>query len=369
MTRRKYGSIAEQTELVVRAQAGDLKARNQLIESNMGFVYQLAREYIGGGIAFDDLVNDGVLGLMEAVGRFDVTRGYAFLTYAGWYVRKNIRERRIEMLSPLGGCTRGAYNRGAAAARAMEAARAAGAKDEHEATGMAAQALGSRRKTIAVDLLRFRESFSRHRSMDEQYGDYESAGTVGDHMADTDSRSAYDHLADKDLVDKVRARIAEMSLSASHRLVVEHRFMRGETLEQVAEKLGVTRERIRQIEAKLMPKLRKWLAGLRASISDAKVAAEVRSLGNLGADEPNESSARVRTPRSVRRAQDAEYDRMLGIAPGGGGAPMVAAPAQLAVTPVPASSVADASPVTLARAHKASLFRQSREKFSAQADA
>ena len=78
--------------LITKAQAGDLKARNQVIEGNLRFVIQVAKQYQGMGVAFEDLVAFGNIGLFEAIERFDVSKKVKFLTFAVWYVRAELNK-------------------------------------------------------------------------------------------------------------------------------------------------------------------------------------------------------------------------------------------------------------------------------------
>ena len=80
----------EQIKLAVRAKAGDKKAFDELIECNLRFVISIAKEYKASGIPLEDLISDGNMGLMEAVNRFDETKGFKFISYAVWWVRQSI---------------------------------------------------------------------------------------------------------------------------------------------------------------------------------------------------------------------------------------------------------------------------------------
>lgn len=85
-------SGAEQTELAKKAKAGDKAAMNKLIECNLRFVLTIAKEYQYGNIDIEDLINEGNIGLIKAVDRFDETKGYKFISYAVWWVRQSIMQ-------------------------------------------------------------------------------------------------------------------------------------------------------------------------------------------------------------------------------------------------------------------------------------
>jgi RNA polymerase primary sigma factor len=83
---------AQEIELATSAQAGSIKARNMLIEANLRFAIQVARQYQGLGLPLEDLIGFGNIGLSEAVDRFDTTKGVKFITFAVWYIRAEIQK-------------------------------------------------------------------------------------------------------------------------------------------------------------------------------------------------------------------------------------------------------------------------------------
>ena len=90
--RRRLLTAAEEVLLARRVDGGDLEARQEMIERNLGLVYALARRYLGRGVPFEDLVQEGTLGLARAVERFDHSRGPKFSTYAVWWIRRSLAD-------------------------------------------------------------------------------------------------------------------------------------------------------------------------------------------------------------------------------------------------------------------------------------
>ena len=83
---------ADEADLIKAAQDGDLKSRNKLIESNLRFVVQVAKQYQGMGVPFEDLIAFGNIGLFEAVERFDISKNVKFVTFAVWYIRAELNK-------------------------------------------------------------------------------------------------------------------------------------------------------------------------------------------------------------------------------------------------------------------------------------
>ena len=86
----------EEVELSTRARAGEERARQRLIEKNLRLAVSVAKRYRGMGLPFEDLIQEGSIGLIEAVERFDPERGYRFSSYAVWWIRKAVQEAAVD---------------------------------------------------------------------------------------------------------------------------------------------------------------------------------------------------------------------------------------------------------------------------------
>jgi len=237
-------SAAEEVALARRIERGCLVAKERMINSNVRLVISLARPYQGRGLSLGDLVQDGMLGLIRAVEKFDWRRGFRFSTYASLWIRQTIQ--------------RGLDNGGRAiripthtAQRARRVARveqqliaALGRQPSEEEIAVAAQLSPS-----ALALVREAEIVVT--SLDRAVG--EDGETALGELLPAQAPSALDELGD-DVREQALTRALE-ALPERHRLVLEQRYEHGSTLAEVARQLGVSAERARQIEEAALRRL------------------------------------------------------------------------------------------------------------------
>jgi RNA polymerase primary sigma factor len=248
---RKDGSIEPQRRrrLLIEVQRGR-EARRKLIESNFRLVVSIAKKYVGHGVSFMDLIQEGNIGLIKAVEKFEYQRGFKFSTYATWWIRQAVSRA----LSDQGRTIRVPVHMGERITQLSRVSRELVQKNGHNPSDEEiAVEMG-----ISLKLLeRIRQASQYPLSLELEVGE-DMDSTLGDFIEDEGNTTPDDTAISKLLAERMEDVLA--SLSARENRVLQLRFGlqdgRSYTLEEVGQKFGVTRERIRQIEAKALSKLR-----------------------------------------------------------------------------------------------------------------
>ncbi len=261
------------------AQERAQEAHDALIQANLRLVVSVAKKYMNRGNSFDDLIQEGNIGLLKAVTKFDPSRGFKFSTYATWWIRQaitrsiadqarviripvhlqesilKIRKKQREMTQKLGRSPTSeelALEVGFLSAEDVRAIKRSKAQDIH-----LDPLLRNRWRQASAKVRQTLVTAEEPRSLDSPVGDEENS-QLGDFIPDEDATAPIDAAAREMLRDQIKSALEV--LSPREREVLELRFGlvdgRDHTLEEVGRHFKVTRERIRQIEAKALRKLR-----------------------------------------------------------------------------------------------------------------
>jgi RNA polymerase primary sigma factor len=253
MTGDRLLTAADEIRLAKRIERGDLRAKDELIERNMRLVFALARKYGGPGLPFDDMVQEGMVGLIRAAEKFDYRRGLKFSTYAVWWIRRSL-------MNALGASR--AIRIPASAAQQLAAIHAAGAELQRTDPRSPSLEAIAERTGLGVGTVRALRGAARvTASLDEVVG--EDATPLGELIADPDGADAWQH-AD---TEEGRRQVGSMLrlLPERHRQVLIRRYgLAGEhaqTYGEIGAWLGVGEERTRQLEREGLHRLRELGGG------------------------------------------------------------------------------------------------------------
>jgi len=248
----------QEFETATRARAGDFAARQSMIEHNLRLVVSIAKNYLGRGLPMSDLIEEGNLGLMHAIGKFEPERGFRFSTYASWWIRQSIERSLMHQarLVRLPVHIVRELNHVLKARRALEALASQNGADGVVHAEDIAKALGRPLAEVA-ELLAYAELPSSLDSPVDRNGE--------------GGESMMDQVADEHAVDPMGLRLSHeldellehglAALNEREREVLSGRYglsdREPETLDVLALRLGLTRERIRQIQIEALSKLKR----------------------------------------------------------------------------------------------------------------
>ncbi len=243
-------TFAQEVDLAKRRERGDMDAMQTLVNSNLRLVVSVAKKYMNRGMSLQDLIQEGNVGLMKAVDKFDYHKGFKFSTYATWWIRQAITRAIADQARTV----RLPVHLVEAIARMERARRQLMMSLQREPTpGELARELGITEDKV-VDMIKHK---GHAVSLETPVGD-ESDSTLGDFVPDESQESPIEAASRQLLIEQIERALS--SLNARERRVIELRFgLQGEqprTLEEIGREFGVTRERIRQLEGMALRKLR-----------------------------------------------------------------------------------------------------------------
>jgi RNA polymerase primary sigma factor len=238
----------EEIALAQQAKKGELKAFNKLVTHNLRFVVAVAKKFQGQGLPFEDLINEGNLGLIKAVDRFDETRGFRFISYAVWWITQNIRQaiQKTGRVIRLPAHVRDSM--GKLYRHSLELEQ----NIEREPTAEELAEITQTSPEWVDDLIKV---FSEPVSLDEPIGDSETA--LLQLMASNDPRP--EAMLMKKSLEKEILTVVH-TLDEREKIVITHYFGIGgsekKNLQEIANELQLTGERIRQIKDRALQRLR-----------------------------------------------------------------------------------------------------------------
>jgi len=246
----------EEIKLAKRIKKGDRKAREQMIKANLRLVVKIARDYENFGLPLLDLINEGNIGLIKGVERFDPNKGAKLSTYAAWWIKQSIKRALANQSKTIRLPVH-------VVDKLFHLRRAATKLEEVLGREPSDEELAEEIGYSVVRVRQLRRAAIRPTSLDAPIGDDET-NRVADVVKDENADTPYEQLEEK----TNSALVHEMleTLDSRERAIVRQRFgLDGgerKTLEKIGEQFGVTRERIRQLEEIALRKLRKKIEDL-----------------------------------------------------------------------------------------------------------
>jgi RNA polymerase primary sigma factor len=234
---------AEEIDLSKRAKAGDKRARQRLIEKNLRLVVSVAKKYRGMGLPFEDLIQEGNIGLMKAVEKFDPDRGWRFSTYATWWVRQAVQRAVAEK----GRTIRVPVHMGEKIRKMARAYNELSAEMERKPTD---EEVAYRLGWTAEQVRDVKDAMPDATSLNQPLGSDPDATEIGELIEDERASEVAGTVIGEMEIDWLAEAVEK--LPERHRRVLIKRYGLGDeetaTLAQLSDELGISRERVRQLQ-------------------------------------------------------------------------------------------------------------------------
>ncbi|MCK4570934.1 sigma-70 family RNA polymerase sigma factor [Candidatus Bipolaricaulota bacterium] len=241
----------DEVRLSKRIETGDQRAKEELAEANLRLVVSIAKKYRGCGLPFLDLIQEGNLGLMKAIEKFDYTKGYKFSTYATWWIRQAIlraitnRSRTIRVPTHINELIRKIYQ-----------VERNYLKENGELPSP--EKLAAELETTVENIIKAKKTAQSMTSLDMPIGHDDDGSVLGDFIedgsVDSPERETFEHLLVQELVKALNERLTDRE-----KRILELRYglkdYQPKTLDEVGIVFGISRERVRQIQKEALTKL------------------------------------------------------------------------------------------------------------------